>query len=231
MSANRSIGVIAAHPDDEILGCGATIAKHVAQGDRVHVLIMAEGLTSRDNERQRARHQAELNELAQAAQRANDIIGVQSLKLLDFPDNRMDGIELLDVVKAIEAFIGEYRCERIYTHHAMDVNIDHRIVHHAVLTACRPVPGQCVRELLCFEVPSSTEWQSPLGQTFSPNWYEDVSDFYSKKYEALQHYEMEMRSWPHSRSIKAVECLARWRGANVGCDYAEAFELVRCIAV
>lgn len=226
----QSIGIIAAHPDDEILGCGATMAKHVAQGDQVHVLIMAEGLTSRENERARERHQAELSELAQAAQRANDIIGVQSLKLLDFPDNRMDGIELLDAVKPIEQFIEQFKCDRVYTHHAADVNIDHQITHRAVLTACRGVPGQCVKTLLCFEVQSSTEWQSPLGQKFSPNWYEDVSAFCSKKHDALKAYAMEMRPWPHARSIEAVEHLGHWRGANIGCDYAEAFELVRRIA-
>jgi LmbE family N-acetylglucosaminyl deacetylase len=225
----KNIGVIAAHPDDEVLGCGGTIAKHVANGDDVYVLILAEGLTSREVTRSREKHKDELAELTIAAQKANKILGSKQVTLLDFPDNRMDGVELLDVIKPIEKFIETYNCERIYSHHHSDVNIDHQVIHQAVLTACRSVPGQSVKELLCFEVQSSTEWQANIPGSFKPNWYEDISSFYKAKQKALEAYACEMRPWPHSRSYEALEHLAKWRGSNIGCNYAEAFELIRAI--
>jgi LmbE family N-acetylglucosaminyl deacetylase len=132
--------VIAAHPDDEVLGCGATMAKHARQGDVVHILILAEGATSRATNRDRSQWKSEISELAKAAYKAGDILGAKSVTLRDFPDNRMDSCELLDVVKTIEQAIAQHRPEVIYTHHAGDVNVDHRRIHEAVVTACRPVP-------------------------------------------------------------------------------------------
>lgn len=220
--------IIAAHPDDEVLGCGGTIARHVQSRDEVHVLILAEGLTSRDKERERDKRADELSALAQAAREAGRILGVQSVELHDFPDNRMDSLELLDVVKVIEAAIDKYKPDAVYTHHAGDVNIDHRIVHQAVVTACRPLPGQCVKTLLFFEVLSSTEWQTPgSAPAFMPNYFVEISDFLDKKLKALEAYRNEMRDWPHPRSLKAVEHLARWRGASAGVEAAEGFILGR----
>jgi LmbE family N-acetylglucosaminyl deacetylase len=225
---SKIIGVIAAHPDDEILGCGATIAKHIQQGDIVHVLIMAEGATSRTLTRDRGLHQEELSHLAQAAAKAASMLGVASHELLTFPDNRMDSVDRLDVVKAIESFITRHSIAQLYTHHASDVNIDHQIIHDAVITACRPLPGACVDTILCFEIPSSTEWQTPDSKScFVPNWFEDVSATLMLKLEALKCYEQEMRAWPHPRSYQAVEILAKWRGVIVGVDAAEAFVLSR----
>ncbi|MBI5485465.1 MAG: PIG-L family deacetylase [Deltaproteobacteria bacterium] len=227
MSARRVL-VVAAHPDDEVLGCGATIAKYVRNGDEVHVLILAEGATSRDAERNREERGAELSELAEAAHMAKDILGVTSLSLHDFPDNRMDSIDLLDIVKVIECHIEKTRPEIILTHHTGDVNIDHRRIHEAVVTACRPTPSLSVHTLLFFEVSSSTEWQPPgSAPVFAPNWFEDISETVSLKLQALEAYHMEMRPWPHSRSVDAVNHLARWRGASVGVEAAEAFVLGR----
>jgi LmbE family N-acetylglucosaminyl deacetylase len=220
--------VIAAHPDDEVLGCGATMAKHARQGDVVHILILAEGATSRATSRDRSQWKSEISALAKAAYQAGDILGAKSVTLRDFPDNRMDSCELLDVVKTIEQAIAQHRPEVIYTHHAGDVNVDHRRIHEAVVTACRPVPRHPVKSLLMFEVPSSTEWQIPgSAPLFSPNWFEDVTTTIHLKLEALEAYELEMRSWPHPRSLKAIEYLARWRGSSVGCEAAEAFVLGR----
>ncbi len=220
--------IIAAHPDDEILGCGGTIARHVQNGDEVHVLILAEGLTSRDKERERDKRADELSALAQAAREAGRILGVRSVELRDFPDNRMDAVDLLDVVKVVELLIDKYKPDVVYTHHAGDVNIDHRIVHQAVVTACRPLPGQCVKTLLFFEVTSSTEWQIPgSAPAFLPNWFVDVSDTIDLKLQALEAYRSEMRERPHPRSLKAVEHLARWRGASAGVEAAEGFILGR----
>jgi len=226
----QTILVIAAHPDDEILGCGGTIARHVAEGDEVHVVILAEGATSRDATRNSKAREQELSDLAQAAHKAKDILGVSSLHLHRFPDNRMDGVELLDVIKVIEGHIWHLRPAIVYTHHAGDLNIDHQITHRAVVTACRPQTGQKVNTLLFFEVPSSTEWQiSGSGATFTPNWFVDISEALQQKEEALAAYAGEMRPWPHARSIEAVEHLARWRGATVGAEAAEGFVLGRQI--
>lgn len=220
----KTILVIAAHPDDEVLGCGATIAKHVQLGDKVHVVILAEGATSRDERRDRSQRSTELSQLAEAAHRAKEILGVASLTLHDFPDNRMDSVDLLDIVKIVESSMEKVSPDIVYTHHAGDMNIDHRCTHEAVVTACRPHPQQSVSTLLFFEVPSSTEWQLPgSGQPFIPNWFVDISDTLAKKLKALEAYESEMRPWPHSRSYKAVEALARWRGASVGVEAAETF--------
>jgi len=220
--------IIAAHPDDEVLGCGGSMAKWTKEGHEVNVLILAEGATSRDKQRDRESRTEELSLLAQSAKRATDILGVESVELLDYPDNRMDSIDLLDVVKEVEKIIEKLQPEVVVTHHASDLNIDHQIIHQAVITACRPLPRQSVKRILSFEVPSATEWQSTdAGRPFVPNWFEDIADTLNLKVKALEAYKSEMRVWPHARSIKAVEHLARWRGASVGVEAAEAFMLVR----
>ncbi len=221
--------VIAAHPDDEVLGCGGTIARHAGRGDEVHVAIMAEGITSRDAQRDREARGGELSALAQAAREANRKLGVANVTLGTLPDNRMDSLPRLDVIKRLEQVFAEVEPDIVYTHHCGDVNIDHRRLHEAVVTACRPMPGaRVVRELLFFEVASSTEWQPPGSATpFVPNWFVDISHTLEVKLEALRIYESEMRPWPHARSIDAVTHQARWRGATIGVEAAEAFVLGR----
>ena len=224
----RVVLVVAAHPDDEVLGCGGTILRHVKSGDDVHILIMAEGLTSRDNHRDAVVHADELRELHSNSQRVADILEAKSVTLHNFPDNRMDGVELLDVVKVVEAMVDKVLPDVVYTHHAGDVNVDHRITHEAVVTACRPLPGQCVRSLLFFETVSSTEWQpASVDKQFMPNWFVDVGDVFEKKMEALKCYDSEMRAYPHSRSYEAIKILAKYRGFSIGKQYVEAFELGR----
>lgn len=168
--------------------------------------------------------------LAQSAKKAGEILGVKSTKLLNYPDNRMDSINMLDVVKSIEEHIEKRKPEMVVTHHPGDLNIDHQIIHQAVLAACRPQPGHPVKRIISFEVPSSTEWQSPIiGSPFMPNWFEDISESLDLKIDALNTYQSELREWPHARSLRAVKHLARWRGASVGCEAAEAFMLNRFI--
>ena len=179
--------VVAAHPDDEILGCGASIYKWATAGDDVHVLILAEGITSRDISLESNATSAALDELAEAARAASRILTVSSLSLHDFPDNSMDTVRFLDIVKIVETFVSKLTPNVVVTHHVGDLNIDHRITHDAVLTACRPVPGCCVKRILCFETPSATEWQSPVfNQPFTPNWFEDVSQTFDVKLKALE---------------------------------------------
>lgn len=224
----KTVLVVAAHPDDEVLGCGGTMAWHVHQGDLVHVLILAEGMTARSDQRDREVYSNELNDLAQAAHVANTILGVNSLTLHNFPDNRMDSVDLLDIVKVIEAKIKQLSPAIIYTHHAGDVNIDHRKTHEAVIAATRPMPGVPVTRVVFFEVASSSEWQPPYSVApFIPNSFVNISKTLPLKIKALEAYTSEMRDFPHPRSYKALEHLARWRGATVGVDAAEAFILGR----
>ena len=233
-SSKKNIGktilVVAAHPDDEVLGCGASIAKWTASGNIVHILIMAEGSTSRDLVRNREAKSEELLLLEKSAHQAGSILGAASVKLLGFPDNRMDSLDRLDVIKAIEAEIERIKPDTVVTHHCGDVNIDHRITHEAVVTACRPQPGHSVRLLLAFEVMSSTEWQ-PTGSNiaFQPNWFENVVETFDYKIKALEFYQSEMREWPHPRSLKNIEYVAQWRGSSIGCEFAEGFMLLRLI--
>jgi N-acetylglucosamine malate deacetylase 1 len=220
--------VVAAHPDDEVLGCGGSMAKWAKAGNEVNIIIIAEGATSRDINRDRNAREEELSNLGKSANDAAKILGLKSVELLDFPDNRLDSVVLLDLVKAIEEKIKKVKPEVVVTHHAGDLNIDHRITNQAVMTACRPEPNQTVRRILSFEIPSSTDWQSPDYQnTFIPNWFEEISDTLHLKKKALEMYSQEMRKWPHARSIKAVEHLARWRGSSIGSEAAEAFMVIR----
>jgi len=226
----KTILVVASHPDDEVLGCGASIAKWTASGSIVHVLIMAEGATSRSQVRDREVKSKELSLLEKSAHQAGNILGVASVKLLDFPDNRMDSLDRLDVIKAIETEIERIKPHTVVTHHCGDVNIDHRITHEAVVTACRPQPGYSVQLLLAFEVVSSTEWQpAGSGAAFQPNWFENVAETFDYKIKALEFYQSEMREWPHPRSLKNIEYLARCRGSAIGCELAEGFMLLRAI--
>lgn len=222
--------VVAAHPDDEVLGCGGTMARLADEGWAVHVLILAEGATSRDPSRNREAQTESLSELARCAHAAADRLGVAGLELGDFADNRMDGGELLDVVKRIEATIARVAPSRVLTHCGADVNVDHRIIHDAVIAATRPKPGAPVRELWFFEVASSTEWRPPTSlSSFTPALYVDISSTLDRKLAALADYAPEMESFPHPRSIEAVRHLAHWRGATVGVAAAEAFEVGRII--
>ena len=226
----KTILVVAAHPDDEVLGCGGSIAKWTASGNIVHILIMAEGATSRSSIRDREVKSEELSLLEKSANSAGKILGVASVKLLDFPDNRMDSVDRLDIIKAIEEEIKRLKPHTVVTHHCGDVNIDHRITHEAVVTACRPQPGHSVRLLLAFEVMSSTEWQPPGSNfVFQPNWFEDVVKTFDFKIKALDCYQSEMREWPHPRSLNNIKNLAQYRGSMVGCEFAEGFMLLRII--
>jgi LmbE family N-acetylglucosaminyl deacetylase len=226
--SSNTVLVVAAHPDDEVLGCGGTIARHADSGDRVFVLIVAEGATSRQWQRDRAEAVDELTSLAQAAQSASAILGAVGVEILDLPDNRLDSVDRLDLIKQIEERIARHQPQLVYVHHAGDVNVDHRRLHEAVVTSCRPSPGQQVRRLLSYEVASSTEWQPPgSAPTFQPNWFVEITNQWDRKRQALEAYAAEMRPWPHPRSIKALKHLAHWRGAQVGVEAAEAFCLLR----
>ena len=224
------ICVIAAHPDDEVLGCGASLARFAREGYRVHVLLLADGESSRSCVSGEDQPGSRISGRKEAAMRASEILGCASVELLDLPDNRLDSLDLLDVVKLVESFVEQHEPFRVLTHHSGDVNIDHRVVHDAVIASCRSQPGFCVRELLFFEVPSSTEWRPPCSMpAFEPNYFVDVSDTIETKIRAMEAYREEMREAPHPRSCSALNALAEWRGAIVGVSAAEAFMLGRML--
>jgi LmbE family N-acetylglucosaminyl deacetylase len=219
----KSVLVVAAHADDEALGCGATMALLAERGVKVRVAFIADGVGARGAD------PAALAERRAAALRANRILGAEVVAHGELPDNRLDTVPLLDVVQRIEPLVREHRPELLITHHGGDLNVDHRIVHQAVVTACRPQPGFPVRGLAFFEVPSSTEWQVPGPAPFVPNYFQDVTRTLARKLEALAAYGGEMRAWPHARSLEAVGHLAAWRGSSVGVAGAEAFVIGRWI--
>jgi LmbE family N-acetylglucosaminyl deacetylase len=225
----KNVLVVAAHPDDEVLGCGATMARLAAEGHAVHVLILADGESSRI--RSDDKSAAELvGARNAAATEANRILGTASVTIHQLPDNQLDSVPLLDVVRLIEAAVRRCHPDTVFTHHAGDVNVDHRVVHEAVLAACRPLPAHPVRSLNFFEVPSSTEWRPPgSASDFVPSLFVDVGSMLALKLEALGAYRAELREFPHPRSLQAVEALARWRGATAGVSAAEAFVVGRQI--
>ena len=220
--------VIAAHPDDEVLGCFGTIARHSHVGKEVQVLIVAEGATSRQAQRDRLGVSDEISALAVAAQKAGSILCASGVELLDLPNNRMNSVDHIDLIKLLDERVNRYQPQVVYMQHVGDVNADHRRLHEAVVTACRPTSGHFMRRLNSFEVASSTKLQPPgSASAFKPKWFVDISDQWQQKREALEAYASEMRPCPHAGSLKAVEHLSRWRGAQVGVKAAEAFYLLR----
>ena len=220
---SRKVLIVAAHADDEVLGCGATIVEHIADGDDVQVLFMTDGVSSRNADKLQIRHRE------RAKKTALEVLGVRSSNQLNFPDNAMDTVPLIEVVKSIEAILREIKPNVIYTHFHGDLNIDHRVCFEAVLTATRPTPEMSVKEIYGFEVLSSTEWQFKPSSSFFPQLYVDVTNSFEHKQSALEAYQDEMRISPHSRSFEHVESLGRHRGLSVGVKYAEAFMVYRIL--
>ena len=229
---SKRVIVVAAHPDDEVLGCGGTAARHALSGDEVHVLIVAEGATSRAERRDDEQFGDMLDKLRNAANLAAERLGTRAPQLLGLPDNRLDTLPLLNVVKQVEAVFERVKPQVVYTHHAYDLNVDHGVVHRAVLTAARPLPGTTIEAIYAFETLSSTEWASPgAATTFIPTRFVDIGQTFERKLSALKVYDAEMRPFPHARSLEAVEALARYRGASCGMQCAEAFVVVReCVS-
>lgn len=225
-----NILVVAAHPDDEILGVGGTIAKHVEAGDAVYGLILGEGQTSRFDRREEAGNEI-VERLHGDTERAAAVLGIRKMYFENFADNRFDSVDLLDIVKAVERRIRELRPVIIYTHHRGDLNVDHRMAYQAVLTATRPMQDQPVKEIYTFETVSSTEWNFSYGQEqFAPNVFVRLTAAqFEKKLAAMEEYKTELCAYPHPRSLEMLRASAvRWGGVAGG-HYVEAFETVRII--
>lgn len=215
--------VLAAHPDDEILGMGGTVARHTDAGDEVRIVVVTDGSSTQypgDSEI-RARKEAE-------AVRAAAELGVQDYVHLDLPDMRLDTLPHVDVNRVVEEQLVELSPEVVYTPHP-DVNRDHRVLFDSVAVATRPTPGQPVRRVLTYAPTSSTEWTPSALNWFVPNWFVDITGALDRKLAAFAHYETERRDYPHPRSERAIRATAEFYGAGCGCEHAEPFVLVRSL--
>lgn len=220
----KRVSVILAHPDDEVLGCGGSIARLASEGASIHILIMATGLTSRGEVDPKA-----LDILKHQSKEAADILGAVCVEFADYPDNAMDTLPMLEVVKTVEGFLYKTEPDIIFTHHSGDINIDHDITQRAVLTAARMLPNTKPIEILACEVLSSTEF-GPVDKRLKPHCYIRVSDDdLQTALDALGCYKGEIRSWPHPRSKEALMHQLRLRGAECGWGAAEVFEILRLV--
>lgn len=227
--------VIAAHPDDEVLGCGATVQKLVSRGWKANLVIMSAGVSGRHLLNETTTDDVQRDQAALSAQtrRAASVIGYQGIDTFDFPDNRMDTVGRMDLVHAIRPIIEREKPDLVLTHHPGDYNWDHTVTFDAVMMAARCNPPEfSPSEIRTFEVLSSTEraWQES-SRIFAPNLYVDIARNIDAKKLAMSYYEAEYRPYPHPRSIESIEYLARRRGNEVGLMYAEAFHTVRKVEV
>ena len=229
---NKKIMIVVAHPDDELLGLGATLHKLISDYNvKTHVVILGEGITSRSNHRDVELWEKELATHRENIENAHKAIGFHNTSLFDFPDNRFDTVALLDIIKVIEKEKEIFQPEVLFTHHGGDVNIDHQRTFEAVITACRPMHDEVVKTIITFETPSGTEWRSPTDpRHFLPNLFFSVSEAnVNAKIKGMESYEFERREYPHPRSPEALKIQAQRWGVMVGTNFAEAFCLVRSI--
>jgi len=224
MKKKNKILVIAAHPDDEVLGCGGSLILHKMKKDEINVVFMSNGVSSRAK-----KNYLEIEQRKKMAIKVSKKLDIKNTLFLDFPDNELDKVSLLTITKKIENIIFKIKPNLIYTHSFSDLNIDHQKTFEATLTACRPQPKFSVKEIYSFEIPSSTGWHHYKLKRFNPNLYIDISKTIKKKNELLKIYSKEMRKAPHARSMKGLENLSRYRGNQVGLKNAEAFEVIRIL--
>ncbi len=227
----KNILVVVAHPDDEVLGVGGTINKLVNNyGSNIRVIILGEGLTARVQEKENINNDLQIHK--KNAFEAKDVLGYQSLRLYDFPDNKFDTIPLISIIKVIESEINTFNPNTIITHHSGDLNIDHQKTFDAVTTASRPLGKNKIKNILTFENPSSTEWNLKGGSFhFNPNTFISIDENnLQKKVDAMEKYSFEKRSFPHPRSPESLRNLASYRGNIVGEKFAEALMLIRSIS-
>ena len=232
MFTNKHIMVVAAHPDDELLGLGATMHKLIKeQGVPTRVVILGEGITSRSDARDTERWKEVLERHHQNVETARQLISYHSVQAYNFSDNRFDSYALLDIVKVVEYEKEQFRPDFIFTHHGGDLNIDHQMTFQAVMTATRPMEDEQVKAVFTFETPSASEWQATCDpRHFMPNFYMEISeDDLKAKCDAMAAYEFESRVYPHPRSSEALKILAKYRGYTIGKQFAEAFQIVRMI--
>ncbi len=229
---NKRIMLVVAHPDDELLGLGATMHKLIhEQNCIIHVVILGEGLTSRSDTRDTKKWDEQLSKHRANIEAAREVIGFQSLGVYDFPDNRFDSVDLLDIIKVVEKEKQEFKPTIIFTHHGGDLNIDHQRTFEAVITATRPMAHEKVQTIITFETPSGTEWRAASDpRHFIPNLFIEVCDAgINAKIKGMESYEFEKRAYPHPRSPEALKIQAQRWGVAIGKPFAEAFMVIRQI--
>jgi len=223
--------IVAAHPDDEVLGMGGTILRHSKLKDIVKIVYLATGISSRQkyDDKIKSKKLSDINKnkiknLQSDAKKAAKILKVKDMSFYDFPDNELDSIPLLKIVKVIENEIKKFKPDIVYTSHFGDLNIDHRVTYNATLTACRPVNNK-IKKLISFEVPSSTEWNYP--QSFNPNYFINIEKEVDSKINSFKMFKSEIRNFPHPRSSTNLKIIAQKWGSVSGFKFAEAFEIIR----
>ncbi len=222
----KRVLVSIAHPDDEVLGCGGTIAKHIDQGDEVFCIAMTDGVGARILKK----NTRAINDRKKAALNASKKLGFKWLYdcCENFPDNGLDSIKLLDIIRVIEKAKKKVNPHIVYTHDFNDLNIDHKLVSDATMTAFRPHEGEICESIFAIEIPSASDYGAYKNSlNFIPNHYVDISKTWTKKFNALKCYGDEMKKYPNSRSVKGLEILAKYRGTQVGMHKAEAFKVLR----
>jgi LmbE family N-acetylglucosaminyl deacetylase len=222
--------VVVAHPDDEVLGCGGTISKLLAEGKQLRVVFIAEGSSCRFNKDQVTCHEsfAAIKQRRSFAEKAMQVLGVKNFVFHDLPCGRLDQEPIIDITKIIENHIRDFRPDTVFTHSANDANSDHRITFNAVITATRPLPGTCVKHVLTMEILSSSEWR--FVDNFKPSLFIDIEGHLEAKIKSFDfYYPTEGQAFPHPRCEAGLRIQAQMRGMQVGLSQAEAFQLVRSI--
>ncbi len=229
--------VIAAHPDDEVLGMGGTIKKYTKSKNEVKILIMATGIHSRRSsnfhnkdifnisDKTIKKMDKQVETIKKHAIKSAKLLGVKNIEFAGFPDNEMDTISNLEITKTIEKNINDFNPDIVYTHSQFDLNVDHRVCYNATLTATRPIKNQCVKEVISFEIPSSTEWNFP--SKFSPNLFIDISNEIDSKIKSMKCYKTEIMPFPHPRSAKGIRITSEHWGMTSGYKNSEAFTIIR----
>ena len=222
----KKVLIIAAHPDDEVLGVGGTVAKLSAKDIECHLLIVTDGSSSQ------YRGSDKLEEIIASKKRETqncaDILGFKSIHYGGLPDMKLDAVPHVEINQVIEKVIDELQPDTVFTHFWGDVNMDHQNVYKSTLVAVRPVLGQVVKELYCYRVPSSTEWTPNKEDTmFMPNYFVDIHQYADQKYKAFACYATELREYPHPRSVQYLRETDKAAGLRVGLLSAEEFVLLR----
>jgi LmbE family N-acetylglucosaminyl deacetylase len=218
---SKQVLVVPAHPDDELLGLGGTIARHVSCGDQVTIALIADVQTTRYEDKT-------VQTIKRCALQAASLLGVSDVRFAGLADQKLDTLSILDITQWIEGVLQDTQPQIIYTHHRGDINRDHQIVHEATLTAARPYSAPYVERIFCYETPSATEWAGPgVENHFVPNVYVDIADHLESKLNAMAAYVTELRPFPHPRSLEALRARAVYWGSVIGVAAAEPFMLVR----